>query len=397
MLSLLLSAATAFSAQNAFGYSDSTCHAWKCTSDLAQGKNGTERKCAALNTNTNNVQLQTCDQQFFYCPASLTNNGQVFCSKMANDAPVWRQDLAAGDTCYNNGQCSTGLCSGNSTENNGICLGGNLNSTCKVTKDCNPGLYCANVKGANTCQAVTAIGGQCNSTSPPCAFGSACHNSTCTRYGSLDVGEYYNTSGTSASRNLMEGNFYYGLEAFVADKQYLCESFYAVPSDNKTLGDMQCVWGPSADFSDYSRSVSDLDCNYTMTYPNGTAQNMSFPATCGFNSDTDHYCRKTRSKSFWNEVKGDFWQGMFRDHTFNCSTETSFQYCLDVTEDVVLSSSVRSFMAWIWRTTGTNNALVANNPTCVRQSVAQAYYHILEFARPISILASVAAALAFVF
>jgi len=84
-------------------------------------------------------------------------------------------------------------------------------------------------------------------------------------------------------------------------------------------------------------------------------QNLSYPASCGYNLGSSAVCPMFRGnnsidstlRNFFNEV---LWKG---DLTQNCSIATSLQYCANIEDNWAISLAYRSWMAWMWMTDDT--------------------------------------------
>ena len=77
----------------------------------------------------------------------------------------------------------------------------------------------------------------------------ACHEDTCTVFGTVRVGEKINYNQDPGPGDYQEA-------------QYLCESYYAEKFDNK----YHCMWGPRPKFTEFVRSPEstndDVWCKY---------------------------------------------------------------------------------------------------------------------------------------
>ena len=73
--------------------------------------------------------------------------------------------------------CTSGVCT------SGLCQGVDEGEACTNSKQCNIGLYCD-----TTCQPTKAEDESCVA-GKECGFGMACHDSKCTLFGTVDIGE----------------------------------------------------------------------------------------------------------------------------------------------------------------------------------------------------------------
>lgn len=351
-------------------HTDGKCRQYNCVSSLAQGKNGTQRYCADFSSASNTVDIQACDSNNTYrCPVTSGFTNPINCTAWPNKYPTWRYNMAAGDTCYGEGQCFGSMtCGGSAIEDSDlkVCLGNSTGQYCNDNRVCNAGLYC-NTTG-NVCAPVLQNGANCTSGgAQPCSFGNSCYNGTCTAWGQVEVGKVI---------NIPDPADYDGHTPFQYNEQFLCESFFALSITGSNEGNYVCAWGDEPNFSSHEVKDGNTTCSYTRTNPylNNTKTNVTQLATCGYNENEYLYCPKTREESFIRkETYSTFWNTW---SNLTCNLETSLQYCGDI-EGSGKTLIARPFMAFIWRTTGTNYALIADNPSCVADSLTENYWHIL--------------------
>lgn len=88
-------------------------------------------------------------------------------------------------SCRYDEQCGTGYCRIPNGMMCGTCVGrGATNAPCQSDDDCDGNLLCA----MGTCVVPSMIGGQCNATTMPCAYGLACVGGMCVVPGGVDAG-----------------------------------------------------------------------------------------------------------------------------------------------------------------------------------------------------------------
>ncbi len=349
---------------------DGSCRMYDCSKNLANGKNGTERQCADWDSGSSTVTVEPCgNTTLFQCLITPTFTNSINCSAYPNTYPVWRNQMAAGDTCYGEDQCFGNMtCGGKAMASDlTVCLGQNVNETCSDNRMCNPGLYCDTV--SKECRDVIPTGGNCTATlgAVPCSFANSCYNGTCTPWGQVDVGNVI---------NIPDPADYDGHTPFAYNEMFLCKSFFALPVTGSPLGNYVCAWGDKPLFDSNEVKDGNTTCYFNRTNPyDNTTTTVSQLATCGYNKNSNLYCPKTREESY---IRSEGYAAYFNENkNMTCNLETSFQYCGDVENNAARGPLGRLFMAFIWRTTGTNFAQVADNPYCITDSVTQFYWHIL--------------------
>ena len=145
-----------------------------------------------------------------------------------------------------------------------------------------------------------------------------------------------------------------------------------------------CTWGPTPNFDNFFRDNTGDSCSYNVTDP---ITNVTTPvtelATCGFNSDNKSYCRKFRDEKEAGKIINDAFQEAWK-FNLTCHVDTSLQYCKEIEDNVLKSVAIRALMAMIWQTEGANFALIANTETCVKSTILQDYYHMIDSAKGIT-------------
>uniref|UniRef100_A0A7S3J7M0 Uncharacterized protein n=1 Tax=Euplotes harpa TaxID=151035 RepID=A0A7S3J7M0_9SPIT len=164
----------------------------------------------------------------------------------------------------------------------------------------------------------------------------------------------------------------------IQGKEYenVCFTFYA-EKGTKDKDNFYCGYSMTIEGGEvFNRSdPNNLICKYkAYSSDTGADTTAEYPAKCGLNKDTDHYCPKWKGEFDFAGQMADY-RKMW-NNTFNCHIETNQLYCKDVHD-----KGYRSLMAdWLKDIIETANedsyALYANNDECMRKIVNRGYWQV---------------------
>lgn len=135
-------------------------------------------------------------------------------------------------------------------------------------------------------------------------------------------------------------------------------------------------------------------CKYLYTDPETQVNTLvNVQATCGYNDDEFYYCRRYRSKSeFQMYFESKTWADVFKGLK-SCHVASTIQYCktlYTLPKSDQLRLQAAKLMMFLYTTTGTNWALVANNDYSIKKSITNDYWRLIEGAFSTFSIAAVA-------
>jgi|JI10StandDraft_1071094.scaffolds.fasta_scaffold512150_1 hypothetical protein len=358
----------------------SLCRKWECQLGVGQGQTGATRLCSVGNTTQLNgtVGVEACQPAGYLCdaPVSFIKNETCY----SYGVLPWKKQMPAGDSCTDNAQCATGSC--NTTGTTKTCSGKNLTDACTLDQECYPGLFCNQT--SKKCDNVSKVGAVCNSTLP-CEFGTFCANGTCTQFGTFDAGKrFFVNDTTSDFGKLVDTRI-----------MRLCKTFWAestgVLTDDKKFTMFECTKGRALKDAKSSRGIGDDDqCQYNVTFANGTSYQVAEPAICGYNTDGMYYCPKRRAEVDYksnNDADVSTWGG-YKD--LGCHHLSTIQYCRKIEDNPVISLGFR--LALKSEMERDVYPLIAKNDKCVGEAITTTlnYYRVIDSAYTLQYYALVA-------
>ncbi|CAG9333460.1 unnamed protein product [Blepharisma stoltei] len=240
-----------------------TCPSFTCRK---AAQSFTSDTCMYFISTTNSYYAQKCSDKSKICVPLVDQN-----STCVNPTPIINNKWP-GEKCQKKEDCS--IFGPNCV--NGTCAGFDLGESCVDDNNCNPGLRCQTILGAQTCQKQIDIGKTSCNDDYDCVNGAGCYitsdpdNNTCVSYYSLspqhEVYQCINDqnklcqSGTCALKNESEPNV------------WAC----TIPLKNPQKLPTLCTTS--------DQCYSNKDPNFSPAY------SIVQPCTCGWNKDRSSFC-----------------------------------------------------------------------------------------------------------
>ena len=106
--------------------------------------------------------------------------------------------------------------------------------------------------------------------------------------------------------------------------KHFCASANAVASGGK----FYCVQGTTLKDGKWDDAVTEgANCKYTQYTGKDTSEEVSFPATCGYNKDAKAFCQSFTGNPFYTAMatlkKGEY----AKDYSKKCNKKSTFKNC----------------------------------------------------------------------